>query len=377
MLELNVIKRGRNLQALWGSGRSFNKGKVEKLLMEAQEKNAIVTVSNVTIKEKKQGRPAPLNTVALLKACSKALGIGPHSAMQSAERLYLMGYLSYPRTESTAYPKSFDIRGTLQEQASDGRWGKYVRNLLNEGVNNSRGGVDMGDHPPITPCRSAGYELSGDMARVYDLVVRHFIASVSQDAVWKSTSIEFDVDALGDKGKFNLRGKEVSRLALTVLMLYISLVNKFVQLVSPGFLAIVLSREYGEDAERKEGDEDEEERTIPEFRKGEVIPLAGSNPDSTSKIAVASGEPVRANLKIREKMTTPPTLLTESELIGLMEKYGIGTDASIPTHIENIQKRRYCELVTGRKLHPTKLVSATNRMGDDHSFSLLLTNPRS
>ena len=202
VLELNVLKRGRMLQAQWNSGRSFNKGKVESLLAEASEKDAVVMVTSVITKEKKQGRPVPLNTVALLKACSKALGIGPHSAMQVAERLYLSGYLSYPRTESTAYPKSFDIQGTLQQQTGDSRWGKYVRDLMKEGFNKSRGGVDMGDHPPITPCRAAGNELSGDMARVYDLVVRHFIASVSQDAVWQSTAIEFEVDALGEKGKF-------------------------------------------------------------------------------------------------------------------------------------------------------------------------------
>lgn len=116
----------------------------------------------------------------------------------------------------------------------------------------------------------------------------------------------------------------------------------------------MLSREYGEDAER---DEDEEERSIPEFKVGEIIPLAGSNAESSSKVTVVSSQPVRATLLIREKITTPPTLLTESELIGLMEKNGIGTDASIPTHIENIQKRNYAELVTGRKLKPSKLVS--------------------
>ena len=209
---MGILKRGRKLKATWESGRSFNKQKTEDLAQKAADANpAAVIVTSVVTKEKKQGRPVPLNTVAMLKACSKALGIGPHAAMQCAERLYLSGYLSYPRTESSSYPKSFDIAGTLQQQAGDGRWGPYVRGLLQQGHNKSRGGVDMGDHPPITPCRSAGpHDLSGDMARVYDLVVRHFIASVSPDAVWRSTKVGLEIEALGGKGKFFLAGKEVS-----------------------------------------------------------------------------------------------------------------------------------------------------------------------
>lgn len=62
-----------------------------------------------------------------------------------------------------------------------------------------------------------------------------------------------------------------------------------------------------------------------------------------------------ASIDVKERMTTPPTHLSESELISLMEKHNIGTDVSISTHIENILKRNYVELIPGRKLEPSWL----------------------
>jgi DNA topoisomerase-3 len=48
--------------------------------------------------------------------------------------------------------------------------------------------------------------------------------------------------------------------------------------------------------------------------------------------------------------------LTEAKLISLMEKNGIGTDASIPTHINNIIERQYVNVKEpGRTLVPSPL----------------------
>ena len=60
-------------------------------------------------------------------------------------------------------------------------------------------------------------------------------------------------------------------------------------------------------------------------------------------------------VKLAERHTSPPDYLTESELITLMEKHGIGTDASIPVHIENIGQRNYVKVESGRRLVPTRL----------------------
>ncbi len=66
-------------------------------------------------------------------------------------------------------------------QQKSGPWRDEVRELLGMGVNRPRKGADAGDHPPITPMRGATEaDLGGEAWRLYEYIVRHFIATVSQ-----------------------------------------------------------------------------------------------------------------------------------------------------------------------------------------------------
>ena len=47
------------------------------------------------------------------------------------------------------------------------------------------------------------------------------------------------------------------------------------------------------------------------------------------------------SFRLTEGITEPPPYLKEYELIDAMDKNGIGTDASISTHVKNICDRRY------------------------------------
>jgi len=63
-----------------------------------------------------------------------------------------------------------------------------------------------------------------------------------------------------------------------------------------------------------------------------------------------------ASANVKKLEAAAPRLLSESDLLDLMEKNGIGTDASMPGHIQNIVDRGYTEVVEpGRRLQPTML----------------------
>ncbi|KAL0366648.1 UNVERIFIED_CONTAM: DNA topoisomerase 3-beta [Sesamum radiatum] len=223
----------------------------------------------------------------VLQVASSALGFGPQLAMQLAERLYTQGFISYPRTESTAYPASFDYKGTLGALARNPVWGDYVQQLLSDGYHKPRSGTDAGDHPPITPMSSATENILGhDAWKLYQYICQHFLGTLSPDC--KYTRIKIEFESGGES--FNCVGQHVLVKGFTSIM---------------PWLAVT-------------------EINIPQFTEGQKIDIS--------------------RIEVDEGSTQPPDYLSESELISLMEENGIGTDASIPVHINNICERNYVQI---------------------------------
>lgn len=137
-------------------------------------------------------------------------------------------------------------------------------------------------------------DLQGNDARVYELVVRHFLACVSKDAVGSETLVHIDI--AGEK--FTGNGLVIHER---------------------NYLDVYVYEKWN----AKQIHHYEQEQRF---------------------------EPTEVSL--HEGATTAPPLLTEADLIALMEKHGIGTDATHAEHINTIKERGYIGVLDKGALVP-------------------------
>ncbi|XP_055337807.1 DNA topoisomerase 3-beta-1-like [Paramacrobiotus metropolitanus] len=292
-----VTPSGEKFSPSWARSAMFNRPVAEMILKNLKDLKTAEVVSVATQECRKQ-RPNALNTVSLLRVASAGLGMAPHHAMQIAERLYTQGYISYPRTETSSYPENFDLKQVAQELSKCSAFASTVAGIFKIGIQKPKKGTDVGDHPPITPAKAATEATLGEGWRLYEYICCHFLATIMPDCVYTETTATI------------MLGQEEFRIVAT-------------KLIDPGFTSVLPWQAVGSSAML----------------------------DIKEKMVLKVEE-----VKLIERKTSPPDYLSESELIKLMEEHGIGTDASIPVHINNICQRNYVGVsTTGRKLIPTTL----------------------
>src|SRR5262245_13069403 len=244
-------------------------------------------VSEIKSQKRTRKPPSPLNTTAFTSDCSNRLSITPSRAMRIAEDLYMDGYISYPRTDNTVYPKSLDTRQLVSDLVKVEDFAAAAPLLEKGDLQATRGKKETTDHPPIYPTQAVNPKRlearSEAHRRVYELVARRFLATFGEPMVSESTRANI---VAGGQDYF-IRGSV---------------------LVDPGFAAIYT---YARSA-------DEE---IPKLEEGQELELVDK--------------------EMVDKETQPPGRYSQGKLVELMEERGLGTQATRADIIQKLYDRGY------------------------------------
>uniref|UniRef100_A0A7E4VQF8 DNA topoisomerase n=1 Tax=Panagrellus redivivus TaxID=6233 RepID=A0A7E4VQF8_PANRE len=308
---------GVDVEFVWDRNRLFDK-QITETFHEVCNDADYATVTSVQKAPKSRWRPVALDTVEFEKLAVRKLRMSAKDAMAAAERLYTSGYVSYPRTETNIFPKEMDLASLVTAQGNSPDWGPFAQDIMTRGGPNPRNGVKTDEaHPPIHTLKPATkQELTRDWA-VYELITRHFLACVSRNATGQSTTVKVDVS----DEVFNANG---------------------IVIEDRGYLDVYkYDNWYG--------------KMLPPYQEAERLK--------------------DFKVDINEGSTTAPLLLNEADLIALMDKHGIGTDATHAEHIEKIKERQYVALNPDKRFIPgflgLALVDAYNEMGFEMSKPVL------
>ncbi|MDD1654619.1 MAG: DNA topoisomerase I [Methanomicrobiales archaeon] len=306
MLSLTTEKAGQEFPARHEVARFDDRSLADAALARTKPP---LRVTEVKEGEKVERPPSPFDTTGFLVAAGR-LGFSAPNAMRVAEDLYMNGFISYPRTDNTVYPPSLALDGVLRtlESTEFGELALWVREHRRPSP--TRGKKISTDHPPIHPTGAGRREVLGDERwKIYELVVRRFLATLSPDARWST------VKALLDAG-----GEPY--------------VATGARLVAPGWRKVYPYRKA-------------EDNLLPPLSAGEELPLK--------------------DVLLEEKETQPPPRYSQSRLILEMERLGLGTKSTRHEVIAKLLQRRYVE---GNPLRPTLVGRAVVESLEKHAATI-------
>jgi DNA topoisomerase-3 len=305
--------------------RLWNEADAQAIAQAVRGQTAVVTDE---AKPSTQASPLLYDLTTLQREANSRFGFSAKTTLSLAQALYEKHkVLTYPRTDSRALPEDYlgtvkstlemlrdeDMPGPLRELSAHA--GKSLKEGYVKPTKRVFDNTKVSDHFAIIPTMQAPKSLSEIELKLYDMVVKRFIAVFYPSAEFMVTTRTSKVAVNGNEHHFQTNGKV---------------------LVNPGWLAV-----YGKEAQ----DED------------------------ANLVAVAPGELVRAeSVDVNALKTKPPARYTEATLLSAMEgagkliedeelrdamkEKGLGTPATRAQTIEGLIAEKYM-LRDGRELVPT------------------------
>jgi DNA topoisomerase I len=285
-------KNGHIIQAF------YEKDKVQTLL----EANSIINacngkdglVSQIKVQKILLHPPTPFNLGDLQKEAYRLFKFSPTYTLSIAERLYLNAMISYPRTSSQKLPLSIDYKKIIARLSKvNSNYGSLTAALLSKDRLLPNDGIKTDPaHPAIYPTgEKPNRQLDPMHCKIYDLIVRRFLATFSDPAINQHTTASIDIN-----GRYVFKSEGKSKIH-----------EGWIHFYEPYFIF--------------------HEVELPKLNQGDIL-----------RDAVVIS---------KEKFTQPPFRFNQASLLEKMEKEQIGTKATRAQIISTLFNRNY--IVTSQK----------------------------
>ncbi len=275
-------------------GQVFEAEYEKDVIETKKEANAIVeackekdgVVENIEVKKFQQMPPTPFDIGTLQSEAYSLFGYTPRRTLDIAQRLYLDALISYPRTSSQKLPPAINYEAILKNLSGVSEYKKLAAELLSKKeLKPNEGKKEDPAHPAVYPTGNLPERvLEEPERRIWDLVVRRFMAVFGEPAIRQSLKVCINIDGQ----RFFLRGR---------------------QTLKEGWLR------FYEPYVRSE------EVLLPPLEEGQRL--------KARKII------------LEDKFTKPPPRYNPGSLLKKMEEAGIGTKATRADIIQTLYDRKY------------------------------------
>ncbi|MBT4935623.1 DNA topoisomerase I [Candidatus Woesearchaeota archaeon] len=273
----------------------FDEKVVTEILTKVQGAKE-ATVTSVKRTQRNQAPPFPFDLTTLQSEAYNHFKITPKETLSHAQSLYLMGVTSYPRTSSQKLDPKLGFQKILSQLSSQAEYKDLADALLKKKQLNPNNGKKTDPaHPAIYPTGLRPKELKPREDKVYDLIVKRFLATFADPAVRETMEVSLDVN------QENFITKGTRTLQENWHVFY----KPYVKL---------------------------EEVSLPDMKENDVV--------SINKI------------EKMDKETQPPKRFNQSSIIKELEKRNLGTKATRADILDRLFQRGYVE---GVKITVTQL----------------------
>lgn len=320
------------------SGRDFNDkgeltGKNVAHLDEARARalaqglaQADFAVRTVEHKPYTRRPAAPFTTSTLQQEAGRKLRFSSKSTMQTAQRLYENGYITYMRTDSSAL--SEEAVNAARRQASELYGPEFIPAAKRVYSNKSSNAQEA--HEAIRPAGDSfrtpaqvASALRGDEFKLYELIWKRTVASQMADAKGSTATIKLGATAEdGADAEFSASGTVIT------------------------FRGFMAAYEEGRDESRE--DSEDSSRRLPNVKAKDAL---------TAAEVTANGHE-----------TSPPPRFTEASLTKEMEERDIGRPSTYASTLSTIMDRGYVRK-QGSALIPTWIAFSVIRLLEQHFTS--------